>query len=275
MALLRLPQPPEEITLSPGYWPCIEVRSFYPRRVTIRAEDCVVSGLHIRRGGNLAWLGGWIEAPDGPQGSGPAGYAVSGDMARDVLLDDVKITNAKKGIVWDSYSERLAVNKCQFFGKLVDGIILNGGLVEVMFCSFDFHLDPSGFHQYCIQWLGSECRGPFRICHNTVDVWSPIQGFGGLSARPMGIPVEICRNIIQTDAPRAISVAREVGLVAHNVIGRGKTSGAPANIIVSDPKNPRPPGMELVARDNVALDFAALGRPLPEWAQPSKEQAPE
>jgi hypothetical protein len=268
MALLRLPQPPEEITLSPGYWPCIEVRSFYPSRVTIYAHGCTVSGLHIRGGGNFVWIGGQIEAPDGPWGSGHAGYAVSGIRARDVLLKDVTITNAKKGIVWDGGSERLLVEYCRFVGRLVDGIILNGGPAEVIFCTFAFSVDTSGVHQDCVQWFGSKCRGPFRINHNLVNVRSSIQGIGGLGARPMGIPVEICRNIIQTDAPRAISVAREVGLVANNIIGRGKTGGPPANIIVSDPKNPRPPGMALVACDNVAQDFAALGRPLPDWAQP-------
>jgi hypothetical protein len=267
-ALLALPQPPAEIVLSPGQWDKVTVTIRYPERVSIIATDCVVLGLVVNGGGNLEWIGGEVRAPGGFDGAGATAYCVHGVNARDVYLRDATVTLGRIGIVWNSASEGLFVDRCLFTGQLADGIVLNGGAASIFHSTFNLDDVPGGIHQDCIQWFGANCRGPFIIFNNVAEVTGDVQGFGGLGPRPFGIPVFIKGNVIRTQAPRAVSVAREAGEARGNIIGYGSPSGNKANMVTSDVDNPRPPGVVLIACGNSALDFEARGDPLPAWSSP-------
>ena len=118
-AILAAAEGGETITLR-GDCPTIVVAKTYERLVTVDASEATVRGLIIS-GGNIRWRSGRIVAPRGAFGNARDGYGVT-ITGRDVLIDSVLITDAKKGAVIDGASNVNFVGN-RFLRLGEDGII--------------------------------------------------------------------------------------------------------------------------------------------------------
>ena len=100
------------------------LRNKFPRQVTINAAKAKVKGLRIY-GENITWLGGVLLAPEGLDGPGPNGYAVTIRNAQNIRLADALLTDANSGIVMlDSRNVKIEDNR--FWRLRADGIIATG-----------------------------------------------------------------------------------------------------------------------------------------------------
>ena len=118
-ALLASAQGGETIHLK-GDCPTIQVRKHYSREVTVDAETATVRGL-IVSGGNLRWRGGTVAASGGAFAVGRPGYGIL-ITGRNVTIEGVRITAAKKGIVLDQ-AANVTIARSRFWRLAEDGII--------------------------------------------------------------------------------------------------------------------------------------------------------
>lgn len=127
VALLNA-QPGQTLTLSPGQQ-CgpvsLRYKNWVGKPVTVNAEGSTIRGLTIIGGGGFRMVGGTLEASDGMNGAGTAGYSArlrSG--VKDVQFSKVRFTNARMGIVIGAGSEDIVIRDSLFDGLRADGVHL-------------------------------------------------------------------------------------------------------------------------------------------------------
>jgi polygalacturonase len=89
--------------------------------VTIDLRDATVMGVRITDSSGIIFRGGTIEAPEGLTGDTPGSHAIRLKRFRDIVLDDVTVTNAKHGMVAGD-GLGLTVRNSRFTGMRSDGI---------------------------------------------------------------------------------------------------------------------------------------------------------
>jgi hypothetical protein len=111
----------------------IEIAKDYDRPVIIDATNARVRGLRIT-GTNVDWRGGTLSAQDGPQGTGPRGYAVYISGGAGVSISNATITAARMGAVVVK-SRDIKFLKNNFTRLRVDG--LNVSLTQGLTVSYN------------------------------------------------------------------------------------------------------------------------------------------
>lgn len=110
-----------EIIQLTGTCPTVKVTKLYKSRVTVQADKATVKGLSVT-GGNITWQGGVIQAAAGAFSTGPDGYAINLRGAASVNIENVRVTDARKGLVMDGAKSVIILNNT--FDRVgEDGII--------------------------------------------------------------------------------------------------------------------------------------------------------
>jgi hypothetical protein len=114
------------VTLGPGPHAFIEIKgeTFDPP-VTINATGAQVRGLRIWDSKGIIWRGGTVTAPNGHVGHGPDVYGADVRRADTLTFDNVKFTDALRGVVVAD-SRNITVRNTDFTGLQSDGLDVAG-----------------------------------------------------------------------------------------------------------------------------------------------------
>lgn len=106
--------------------PAFRIGLRYAAPLVVEAGTHRVAGLAIEGGGNFTWRGGQLEAPGGAPGRNDNGkrfYAVLVSGADGVTLDNVRLTNARKGVVVRA-SSNVTLSRSRCDGLVEDCMIV-------------------------------------------------------------------------------------------------------------------------------------------------------
>ena len=140
--------------------------------VVVEAGMHRIAGLAVVGGGNLLWRGGLLVAPAGKperESWGAAFYAVRLDNAREVTLDGISLTNARKGVVVRA-STGITVTRSRCEGKVEDCMIVSDSRVIRFTDNIvgPMHVEPS----QCLIGETITTRVPRKRCEADGGKWA-------------------------------------------------------------------------------------------------------
>jgi hypothetical protein len=168
----------------------IRNRSFDPPATIVATGATLKGGLSLENVSGIRWKGGTIRAPEGFKPSRPPlGYALRTRNARDIVIEDVRLTDAVRGAVIGE-SRQIVMRRVRAEGLRSDGINIaqsNDILIEDIVCR-DFRPIPKtrdangkvvkdGDHPDCVQsWSKKGATANSDIVVRRVTARGDMQG---------------------------------------------------------------------------------------------------
>lgn len=200
--------------------PALMITNLYAKPVIINAEGRIIRGIWFSGGGNVVIRGARIEAPGGsgieaPKG-GPANYGVRiMRQAKNITLENIFFTNARKAIVFGDGSSGLIVRKSRCQGEVEDCLIAGGG------SNIEFSNNIAGPFTIrppeCATSAGVQYTLNRRECQAQNGVWTEGWHNDVLQLRDGVTNVLAANNVIETTAQGLTQMDRDIDAPIRNV----------------------------------------------------------
>ena len=200
--------------------PALVIKTVYTKPVIINAGERTIRGILFDGGGNVVIRGGRIEAPAGsgieaPKG-GPANYGVLiRRQAKNVTLENIFFTNARKAIVFGDGSDGLIVRNSRCQGEVEDCLIAAGG------SNIEFSKNIAGPFTIrppeCATTAGIQYTLSRRECHARSGAWTEGWHNDVVQLRDGVTNVLAAGNTINTTGQGLTQMDRDIDAPIRNV----------------------------------------------------------